>query len=75
MGIAQGIAILPGISRSGATICAGLAEGNDRKETAHYSFLMSIPIICASLVYEVYEYFTSGQAPFCCFMSETADFG
>ena len=61
MGIAQGIAILPGISRSGATICAGLAEGNDRKETAHYSFLMSIPIICASLVYEVYEYFTSGQ--------------
>lgn len=61
MGIAQGIAILPGISRSGATICTGLAEGNNRRETAHYSFLMSIPIICASLIYEVYEYITSGQ--------------
>ena len=61
MGIAQGVAVLPGISRSGSTICAGLASGKDRKEVAHFSFLMSIPIIFASLVYEVYEYVISGQ--------------
>lgn len=62
MGIAQGIAVLPGISRSGATICAGLMSGKGRKEVARYSFLMSIPIICASLIFEVYEYIFGGQA-------------
>ena len=62
MGIAQGIAVLPGISRSGATICAGLAQGKNREQVAHYSFLMSITIILASLVYEVYEYVVSRQA-------------
>ncbi len=61
MGIAQGIAVLPGISRSGSTICAGLANGKDRKEVAHFSFLMSIPIIIASLILEVYEYISVGQ--------------
>ena len=62
MGVAQGIATLPGISRSGSTICAGLTLGKSRKEVAHFSFLMSIPIILASLVFEVYEYVSSGQA-------------
>lgn len=61
MGIAQGIAVMPGISRSGATICAGLLTGAERKEVAHFSFLMSIPIILASLVLEVYEYAKAGQ--------------
>lgn len=63
MGIAQGVAVMPGISRSGATICAGLCLGRDRKEVAHFSFLMSVPIIVASLIFEVYEYAISGQAP------------
>lgn len=62
MGIAQGIAVLPGISRSGATICMGLGLGKDRKEVAHFSFLMSIPIIVASLIFEIYEYLQAGQA-------------
>lgn len=61
MGIAQGIAVLPGISRSGATICTGLICGKNREEVAHFSFLMSIPIILASLVLEVYEYVKVGQ--------------
>lgn len=61
MGIAQGIAVLPGISRSGATICSGLLVGCDRKEVARFSFLMSIPIILASLVLEIYEYISMGQ--------------
>ena len=62
MGVFQGIATLPGISRSGATICAGLIAGKDRKSIARFSFLMSIPIIIASLILEVYEYITLGQA-------------
>lgn len=62
MGIAQGVATLPGISRSGATICSGLMAGKDRKEVAHFSFLMSIPIIIASLMFEVVEYISGGQA-------------
>lgn len=61
MGVAQGVAVLPGISRSGATICAGLMQGKSRKDVAHFSFLMSIPIIVASLVFEIGEYIISGQ--------------
>jgi len=53
MGVAQGIATLPGVSRSGSTICMGLMLGKDRKEVAEFSFLMSIPVIIASLVYEL----------------------
>ena len=48
IGIAQTIAVLPGISRSGATIATGLLLGNDRKEVARFSFLMVlIPILGA----------------------------
>ena len=56
MGIAQGIATLPGISRSGSTICAGLVLGKSRRQVAHFSFLMSIPIIfLASMIYPLIE--------------------
>ncbi len=51
IGIAQGIAIAPGISRSGATISAGLFSGLNRELAARYSFLLSIPaILGAALV-------------------------
>jgi len=51
MGIAQAIAVLPGLSRSGATISTGLALGNSRNELARFSFLMVIvPIAGANLV-------------------------
>lgn len=50
--IAQGLAALPGVSRSGLTIATGLLAGSDRTTAAKYSFLLSIPIIIgASLVY------------------------
>ena len=50
--VAQGLAALPGFSRSGLTIATGLLSGHDRKTAAEYSFLLSIPIILgASMVY------------------------
>jgi undecaprenyl-diphosphatase len=45
IGVCQGIAVIPGISRSGATISAGLFAGLDRKTAAKFSFLLSIPAI------------------------------
>ena len=56
MAIAQGIAALPGFSRSGLTIATGLISGNDRTAAAKYSFLLSIPIIMgASMFYPLIE--------------------
>ena len=52
MAIAQGLAAIPGFSRSGLTIATGLMSGNDRTTAAKYSFLLSIPIILiASMFY------------------------
>ena len=51
MGIAQAIAVIPGISRAGATISTGLLLKNDRSEVARFSFLMVlIPIIGAAML-------------------------
>lgn len=52
MGIAQGLAALPGFSRSGLTIASGLLSKRNRPVAARYSFLLSIPIIIgASMIY------------------------
>lgn len=59
MGIAQGFAVFPGVSRSGATICTGLFQGVEKIAVTKFSFLMSIPIILMSLVMEVYELFSN----------------
>ncbi len=55
MGVMQGFAVFPGISRSGSTISAGLVCGSNKQEVAKFSFLMSIPIILLSLLMEIYE--------------------
>lgn len=52
IGLGQGFAILPGISRSGSTITAALATGIKRKDAAHFSFLLSIPAILAANISE-----------------------
>ncbi|MDR1939342.1 MAG: undecaprenyl-diphosphate phosphatase [Clostridiales bacterium] len=49
-GIAQGIAVLPGLSRSGATIGALLFFGSDRKKAADFSFLLSMPVILGGTI-------------------------
>ena len=45
IGLGQALALFPGISRSGATIAAGLSRGLQRREAARFSFLMSIPVM------------------------------
>lgn len=55
VGLSQAIAIVPGISRSGATMIAGLAQGFKRQDAAKFSFLMSIPIILGAGVLKLPE--------------------
>lgn len=53
IGLIQGIAVLPGISRSGSTIVMGLLIGVERETAARYSFLLSIPAIIGALILEL----------------------
>ncbi|KAA0210117.1 MAG: undecaprenyl-diphosphate phosphatase [Ignavibacteriaceae bacterium] len=55
IGIAQALALIPGSSRSGVTITAGLFCGLKRDVTARYSFLLSIPAIALSGLYQLYD--------------------
>lgn len=53
IGVAQGFATLPGLSRSGSTIAAGMALGLDRKFAVRFSFLMSLPAVLGATILEV----------------------
>lgn len=53
IGLSEAVAIFPGISRSGATISAGLLSGLKEKEAVKFSFLMSIPVIFGAAVLEI----------------------
>ncbi len=53
VGIVQGIAVIPGISRSGSTIAAGLMLGIKRDEMAEFSFLMSVPAILGAALLQL----------------------
>jgi undecaprenyl-diphosphatase len=55
IGCAQALAIFPGVSRSGATITAGLALGLKRETAARFSFLLSAPIIAGAGLKSLYE--------------------
>ncbi len=55
VGFAQGVSLLPGISRSGATIGSGLLLGVDRQTAVEYSFLLAIPAILAATCLELWE--------------------
>jgi undecaprenyl-diphosphatase len=51
-GLGQALAVVPGVSRSGGTISVGLALGYSRQAAARYSFLLAIPAVLASGLYE-----------------------
>lgn len=55
IGIAQAIAILPGVSRSGATISTSVLLGIDRRRAARFSFLMVVPLIFAKMAKDVLD--------------------
>ncbi|MGN0807139.1 MAG: undecaprenyl-diphosphate phosphatase [Candidatus Coproplasma sp.] len=61
MGVAQAIAVLPGISRSGSTVAAGIFAGGDNDEVAHFSFLMSIPVILGGFLVELVKTLWDGS--------------
>lgn len=54
-GLAQALALIPGVSRSGGTITAGLFLGYERSAAARYSFLLAIPAVFGSGLYQVYK--------------------
>ncbi len=62
IGIAQGIAIIPGISRSGTTIVCGLLCGLERELAARFSFLLSIPAIVGALALQLSSHETETLA-------------
>jgi undecaprenyl-diphosphatase len=62
MGAAQTLALVPGVSRSGATLTAGLLLGLERAAAARFSFLLSIPAVVLSGLYQAYELIT-GKTP------------
>lgn len=60
IGLAQCLALIPGLSRSGMTIIAGLFSGLKRRWAAEYSFLVAIPTILAASLLQNIEVFTGG---------------
>lgn len=56
VGLFQGVALLPGVSRSGSTISAGLFSGFSRETSVKYSFILGIPVILLSCLLEVVKY-------------------
>ncbi|MDA8424825.1 MAG: undecaprenyl-diphosphatase UppP [Treponema sp.] len=59
IGVAQALAIFPGVSRSGSTITAGLALGLERETAARFSFLLSAPIILGAGLKSLYDFHKS----------------
>jgi undecaprenyl-diphosphatase len=64
VGLAQAAALVPGISRSGATITLGLFLGLRREEAARFSFLMSVPIIAGAGILQVGEVASEGMSAY-----------
>jgi len=62
IGVAQGIAILPGISRSGFTLACSLLRGLDREFAVRFSFLLSIPAILGAAAFDCYKILKTGYS-------------
>lgn len=60
-GLAQALALVPGVSRSGGTITAGLLMGYSREAAARYSFLLAVPAVLASGFYQLYRSWEVGS--------------
>ncbi len=56
LGFAQAFALIPGTSRSGATIIGGLLFGLSRQAATEFSFFLAIPTLCAASIYDLYKH-------------------
>jgi undecaprenyl-diphosphatase len=63
IGCAQALALVPGVSRSGVTLTAGMALGFRRDDAARFSFLLSAPITAGAALYELRHVLTGGLPP------------
>ena len=72
IGVAQMLALVPGVSRSGASTSAGLVLGYDRPSAARFSFLLAVPAVFGSGLYETY---TALTAESCAAVPGRADYG
>jgi undecaprenyl-diphosphatase len=59
IGVAQALSLVPGTSRSGITITAGMMLGLQRQDAARFSFLLSVPVILLATLYELAMIFSS----------------
>ncbi len=55
LGVVQALAIIPGVSRSGATIVGGLLMGISREKIVEFSFLLAVPTMAAATAYDLYK--------------------
>lgn len=62
IGIAQALAIIPGVSRSGITISAGLLRGFERESSARFSFLLSTPIIAGATMLHAIKFYKNASS-------------
>jgi undecaprenyl-diphosphatase len=60
IGVAQAFAVIPGVSRSGSTIAAGLSRGLERDSATRFSFLLSTPIIAGAALFEGRDLWKAG---------------
>ena len=60
IGLFQCIAMIPGVSRSAASIIGGLTQKLSRKAAAEFSFFLAVPTMFAATVYKLYKYFKTG---------------
>ena len=63
IGVAQAVALAPGVSRSGITMVTGLFMGLDRESTARYSFLLSIPVVGGAAALKLGQLAVNGMPP------------
>lgn len=68
VGCAQAVALIPGISRSGITISAGLAAGYRREDSARFSFLLSTPVIAGAALHKANNITFQGHAAWGCIL-------